>query len=103
MNEKLAELVERLWVTNAHVTFARLDDVARGLDAIAAGEPVDVPHVTGQAHVLAGSLGMYGRPGSDLLKQAEAALLAGVTPATAAALAAEVRALAAGLERPTAS
>lgn len=102
-DERLAEMVERLWVTNAHVAIARLDSVARGLEALAAGEPADVAGVVEQAHMLAGSLGMYGRPGSDLLKQTEAALHAGVDPATAAALAVEVRALSAGLERPPAS
>lgn len=55
------------------------------------------PGRTASAHELAGALGSYGRPGSDLMKDVERALRGPVTGAGAADLASRVRTLVAEL------
>lgn len=93
------DFVERLWAANEARSRARLVDVLVVLDAVASGDQADLELGISQAHILAGALGSFGRPGSDLLKEVEQALREPVTAARAADLAARLRQLATELFR----
>lgn len=84
--------MEAVWQRNAERVRARLALVVQAVEELARGGAPG-QEATQEAHVLAGVLGTYGRPGSPLLRQAELALAAGQAP-EAEALVAELRALA---------
>lgn len=78
----LGALVEAVWLRQRPRVEARLHAVVAALRTGAADE--GAAH---EAHRLAGALGTYGRPGSDLAREAERALTSGqVPPGLAAAL-----------------
>lgn len=86
-------LVERLWISNRPRMQRRFLDVLEVLDALACEDEADVQLGARDAHVLAGALGTYGRPGSDLMKYVEQSLAAPVEAAVASELADRVRQL----------
>ncbi len=84
MNE-LEDLVEAVWQRQRPRVLGRLEVVVGALRAGVADQ-----EAAREAHVLAGALGTYGRPGSSLLRRAELALTSGDVPS---GLSAEVLAL----------
>lgn len=66
--------VEQMWVKHRDRVLARLTALEESLDALARGEQVDRAAAAREAHVLAGGLGTYGRPGSELMSRVELAL-----------------------------
>lgn len=95
MTDPLAQVVEQVWQRNRERVLARLARTEVALRDLAGGVPADAGAAQ-DAHVLAGALGTYGRPGSELLKLAELAL-SGRGEADPLALADEVRRLTEGL------
>ena len=92
--DAMSAILEQAWHRQHARVLGRLGRVALALDELAAGRAADAS-ATGEAHVLAGALGTYGRPGSPLLREAEVCLSGdGGDPA---ALARRVRALTAEL------
>ena len=80
--DPLAAIVEAMWCAQRDRIVARLLRVVNALEAGVAD-----PTSASDAHRLAGALGTYGRPGSELSREAERALLSGqVEPGLAAAL-----------------
>jgi hypothetical protein len=73
VTDPVADVVEAMWQRNRARLLARLDRVEAALRAQSPAAPVDTAAAE-DAHVLAGALGTYGRPGSELLKQVELAL-----------------------------
>lgn len=71
----LAALVEAMWRTKRDLVVDRLRSVVAALQQGAAD-----PDAAADAHRLAGALGTYGRPGSELAQQAERALRSGEVP-----------------------
>lgn len=92
--DAMAAILERAWERNHERVLGRLDRVALALEQLAGGSGGDTS-ATNEAHVLAGALGTYGRPGSPLLREAELCLSG--EGGDAAAIAVGVRALAAEL------
>lgn len=93
MPDPLAAALDRLWQTNGPELRARAERV---LSALSSPEAVAGEDVVRDAHVLAGALGTYGRPGSELFTMAEGLLEAGRDggdPGARAALAEDVRRL----------
>ena len=93
----LAAVVAAMWERNADRIRARLAAVLAEVEVLASGGQ---PDQRGQqdAHVLAGVLGTYGRPGSELLRRTEQALADGAAT-EAPALAKDLRALATELDQ----
>jgi hypothetical protein len=91
VTDPLDAVVARIWVRALPKVLARLDVVIGALSAAAAGTAAAAEEVR-DAHVLAGTLGSYGRPGSDLLRDAEL-LLAGTGDGDAISLAGQIREL----------
>lgn len=73
MTDPLAAALDRLWQTNGPELRARAERVLAALT----GEPSDREGAVRDAHVLAGALGTYGRPGSEVFAAAEVALTGG--------------------------
>jgi hypothetical protein len=67
---ELRALLEATWSRNLVRVLGRLDRVAAALDRLTDDGDVTAEDVA-DAHTLAGALGTYGRPGSDLLRRAE--------------------------------
>ena len=93
--DPVAAAVEAAWQRNQVRIRSRLEHVLGGVEVLADGG-APAPDVEQEAHVLAGALGTYGRPGSALLRRAELAL-AQRDRLEAAALLEELRALTIGL------
>lgn len=97
--DPLAAALDRLWRTNGPELRARAERVLSALSSPEL-EALDRADAVRDAHVLAGALGTYGRPGSELFAAAEALLDGGpegAEPAARVALAADVRRLLAEL------
>ncbi len=87
--DPLAAALDRLWSANRATILARGEIVLAALEAGAAAEPPVCQAAAREAHVLAGALGTYGRPGSELFAEVERALAEPV--ADSAELASRVR------------
>lgn len=82
MEDALAAALDRLWQANRATLLARGEVVLAALEAVAADLPADRAAAARDAHVLAGALGTYGRPGSELFAEAERVLADGAATAT---------------------
>lgn len=91
------DLVALLWARNRDRVLGHVAELSGGLAALAEGRPADTVALARLAHRLAGSLGTYGRPGSDVARRVERALAGEYEAAAAAGLLADVRSLAADL------
>lgn len=93
--DPLAAALDRLWRTNGPELRARAERVRAALTD-SGGATGDQAGAVRDAHVLAGALGTYGRPGSELFATAEALLareLPDDDPGARVALAAEIQRL----------
>ena len=66
--------VEQMWAKHRTRVLGRLEIVCSALEDLAARRQPDRDPAAHEAHILAGALGMYGRPGSELLREVELAL-----------------------------
>ncbi len=73
MTDPLAAALDRLWQRNGPELRVRAERVLAAL-AAPDGSGADRAAAVSDAHVLAGALGTYGRPGSELFATAEALL-----------------------------
>lgn len=91
--DPLTAALDRLWQRNGPELRARAGRVLAALEAAGAGDGADRSAAAREAHVLAGALGTYGRPGSALFAAAEQLLADGAAqdPAALLSLSEQVR------------
>ena len=96
MTESLEDMVARIRARSLPTVLERLAVVVDALATVALGASVSTEEIR-EAHTLAGTLGSYGRPGSELLREVEI-VLKEADAETAMVLVEEVRRLSDQLE-----